>query len=178
MTNSSISLRVTIQVGGLVFVIAGLPLLEQCLHEKNYALYGAMAGLLEAPSPNTPAAELPDRDTEAVICSDFLAHDVNEGFHHFVGRRLQKLNGVRVRNMAHAVQLLRPTLDGDAELPLPRSHVVLQFADTEQSVVYEASALRKATPTIQAQHKLPSWTSLDVAGSAAAPPAVGMQTSP
>lgn len=166
-------------VGGLVFVIAGLPMANQCLDEKRFDVFQTLLDLLDSPPRKTPADELPDKQTEAIICSDFLAHDVNEGFHDFVGSRLQKLNGVRVRNMAHFVELLRPTLDGVGALP--RSHVVLQFCNTEQSAVFEAQALRKATPTIQAQHKLPNWTSLHLPGSAApaaAPPSVEMQVSP
>ena len=94
-------------VGGLVFVIAGLPLLNQALAEERWEMYERLCQLLEPPKKEAEEA----RDTEALICSDCLAHDVNEGFRSHVGLRLQKINGTLVKNMAHAVQTLVPLLD-------------------------------------------------------------------
>lgn len=147
-------------VGGLVFVIAGLPLLNQALAEKRWGLFDRLCGLLSPPPRNAPKEELPERDTEAILCSDCLAHDVNEGFRSYVGLRLQKINGVQVRNMAHVVEILTPLLDPSTALT--QQWTVLQFFSSEHSVVFETEALRTATPRIQEQHKLPSWTSLAV----------------
>ena len=121
-----------------------------------------------APSPSRDS----ERDAQALICTGCLAHDVNEGFRRFVGDRLLKVNGVRVKNLKHVVELLMPVLDASVEPP-PRSHVALQFANVPASVLFETTALRAATPLIQEQHKIPAWTSLKVEakGAAAAAPA-------
>ena len=50
----------------------------------------------------------------------------------------------------------------DPSTALTQQWTVLQFFSSEHSVVFETEALRTATPRIQEQHKLPSWTSLAV----------------
>ena len=87
-----------------------------------------------------------------------LAHSVNEGYRDFVGCQLHRLNGVRVRNMAHLVEGLQPLLD--PSVAPERSHVVVSFVGYEEMAVFETRALRSATPTICKQHKVPAWTSL------------------
>ena len=163
-------------VGGLVFVVAGLPLLTQACEVKHWQMYDAVYALL-APEPaarddkdakaaSSGAAQTEDAskaaDAQALLCSNCLAHEVNESFRRFVGERLHKVNGVAVRNMAHCVALLAPLLDASATPP-PRSHVVLQFHRPRASAVFETAALRAATPIIQEAHKVPRWTNADMA---------------
>lgn len=149
-------------VGGLCFIIAGLPLLSQIGGTRRHQQLLQTVGNLLIPPPaekdGVRQPDLPERDTQAVVCSVRLSHDVNEGYDVFVGERLRKLNGVKVRNMAHVVELLVPLLDSGS--PPPRTHVVLQFYDVETSAVFTTGALRAATPRIQSQHKIPHWTSL------------------
>ena len=53
---------------------------------------------------------------------------------------------------------MAPYLATDREVPC--SHVVLGFVGYEELAVFETPALRKATPTILKQHKVPGWSSL------------------
>lgn len=158
-------------IGGLVFVIAGLPLCEQA-KEIERATHGrsmreiadTMECLLAPPTSMTQSSGVEDeptraRDAQALLCTNCLAHDVNEDYNRHVGKRLYKVNGTAIVNMKHAVDLLAPLLDPKAEAP--SSHVVLHFYDSVKAAVFETEALRKATPTILHQHKIPSWTSLD-----------------
>ena len=176
-------------VGGLVFVIAGLPVLEQAMRREDWALFQAIAEQMRPPplteasaaggaaadgggggEASSSGARDGERDAQALICSGCLAHDVNEGFRRFVGDRLLKVNGVRVKNLKHVVELLLPVLDPSVEPP-PRSHVALQFANVPASVLFETGALRAATPLIQEQHKIPAWTSLKLEAAASTGPA-------
>lgn len=161
-------------VGGLVFVIAGLPLLRQSAELGNKQLVAAVSALLlpqtavhegkeaakdaakEAGSNRSAAKERPP-EAQALICSTCLAHEVNESFRAFVGERLSMINGVEVRNVRHAVELLSSLLDASI-IPAPRSHVVLQFHRPRASAVFSTAALRAATPEIEAAHKVPRWT--------------------
>lgn len=161
-------------IGGLVFVIAGLPLYEQVRETLNThgpvysddgpmeAIYTSMRELL-SPTTSMMQALGPDedearsRDTQALLCTDCLAHDVNEGYSRLVGKRLFTVNGTAVENMKHAVNLLMPLLDASKEAP--SSHVVLQFYGSRKAAVFETEALRTAMPTILQQHKIPSWAS-------------------
>jgi len=152
-------------VGGLVFIIAGLPVLTQCFAYRNYTVGDAVGNLLQAarvPPSNRDADAPQEQDAQAVICSECLAHAVNEGFRDFVGSRLHSLNGVKVRHMAHLVALLEPFFDSNTKLPA--SHVILNFYESTKSVVLETSGLRAAMQTIQWQHKVPGWSSLAEAG--------------
>jgi len=154
-------------IGGLVFVVAGLPLLNQSFERKDQAMFHAVMDLLR-PAPAVTAAaregvaapkmEQAEQGRQALLCSSCLAHAVNEGYQFCVGDRLHKLNGQVVKNMAHVVALLAPLLDPTVEPE--RSHVVLQFYRPRAAVVFETAALRVATPVIQDQHKVPSWTNV------------------
>lgn len=159
-------------IGGLVFVIAGLPLYEQAREaahdhpEGSVALVKyAMRDLLEPPTSMTQAAGGADedtmrsRDSEALLCTDCLAHDVNEGYSRHIGRRLSKVNGTAVENLKHVVELMAKIVD--ATTPPPTSHVVLQFYGSRKAAVFGTEALRTAMPIILQQHKIPSWTSQD-----------------
>ena len=111
-------------VGGIVFVIAGYPLMEHAMENDDYPLFGACARLI---SPHdldpTQQNELGD-DAQALVCSDILAHAVNEGSGSFGGSVLQKVNGESVRNMAHLVEMLTPFLSESEEPPC--EHVVAE----------------------------------------------------
>lgn len=152
-------------IGGLVFIIAGLPLMEDCKQKARSSqsallLYQTVHELIEPKKENLEKREeLLDRDAQAVLCSNCLAHDINEGYAPFVGLRLQKINAVKVRNMAHLVELMEPLIDASRGEP-PASHCILSFYGMDNCAVFETSKLRSATPTIQKQHKIPSWTSL------------------
>ena len=192
-------------IGGLVFVIAGLPLLEQCLHSRGmHELIGSLTELIGSKESDLKKSgeEGDDDDDEdddkeedgeggdraqALLCSSCLAHDVNEGFRDFVGCRLLRINGKRVKNLAHLVELMAPYMAGlvegqgkeasstatskepapttppnqeDAAAAPSKDWVVLNFYSHEESAVFETQTLRAATPTILQQHKIPSWTSL------------------
>lgn len=160
-------------IGGLVFVIAGLPLFEQvretlnahgpdhgpmeAIYKSVHELLSPATSMTQALGPDEDAAR--SRDTQALLCTDCLAHDVNEGYSRLVGKRLFTVNGTAVENMKHAVNLLMPLLDASKEAP--SSHVVLQFYGSRKAAVFETEALRTAMPTILQQHKIPSWASLD-----------------
>ena len=164
-------------IGGLVFVIAGLPLYEQAREaaidhpEGSVAIIKyAMRALLEPPismmqTSGTDEDAVRSRHTEALLCTDCLAHDVNEGYHRHIGNRLSMVNGTAVENLKHAVELLSPILD--ASRPPPTSHVVLQFYGSRKTAVFGTEALRMAMPIILRQHKIPYWASLDNASSLA-----------
>lgn len=92
---------------------------------------------------------------------------MNEGFNDLVGERLRSINGTKVKHMNHVVELLAPLLSEDT--PPPHTHVVLQFYDEGETAIFETKALRRATPTMMAQHKIPSWTSLPLPGPAPSP---------
>jgi len=151
-------------IGGLVFIIAGLPLLDECKRKvqtshSHLALYQTVHELLEPKKDgNEKNEEHIDRDAQAVLCSNCLAHDINEGYAPFVGLRLQKINGVKVRNMAHLVEVVTPFIN--ATMDPPASHVVLSFFNLPGFAVFDTSKLRSATPKIQRQHKIPNWTSI------------------
>ena len=120
-------------IGGLVFVIAGLPLLEQCLHSRGmHELIGSLTELIGSKESDLKKSgeEGDDDDDEdddkeedgeggdraqALLCSSCLAHDVNEGFRDFVGCRLLRINGKRVKNLAHLVELMAPYMAGLVE---------------------------------------------------------------
>merc|ERR1712159_111945 len=87
-----------------------------------------------------------------------LAHDINEGYRGFLGQRLLKINGTKVRNMRSLVERMAPLLD--ASVQPPRSHVIVNWHGHQDAAVFETGALRDATPTILRQHKVPSWTSM------------------
>lgn len=156
-----------VMVGGLVFVVAGLPLLMYALEKELntlfrglYQMYPSLAtngGGSDAAAPAARWASEPEPE-EALMCSGLLSHDVNVGFGALVGLRLRKIDGVAVRSMAHAVELLAPALAG-SEKPL-RSHLVLQFFGSSQAAVLGVEALREAMPTIQEQHQIAKWTNV------------------
>ena len=156
-------------IGGLVFVIAGLPLYIQAYKDRHSTTSGnreiaeAINDLLEPATSMTQAAGVVNdtersRDTQALLCTDCLAHDVNEGYRRHVGKRLSKVNGTDVKNMKHAVELLTPLIEA-SEKP-PSSHVVLHFYGSRKAAVFETEAIRAAIPTILKQHKIPAWSSL------------------
>merc|ERR1711879_940685 len=122
--------------------------------------YQTVLDLLEPKKDENEKIDEADRDVQAVLCSNCLAHDINEGYAPFVGLRLKKINGAKVKNMAHVVELMAPLIDRTVEPPT--SHVVLSFFTIDGFAVFETSKLRSATPVIQKQHKIPSWTSLDI----------------
>ena len=69
-------------IGGLVFIIAGLPLLVQLWNDesKKGGTWNLMHKVQELRSCRTATKDSDagrgDRDTQAIICSDRLAHDV------------------------------------------------------------------------------------------------------
>jgi len=152
-------------IGGLVFIIAGLPLEDLCKRKAQasssaVALYQTVHDLLEPKRDgNEKPEDLPEKDSQAVLCSDWLAHDINEGYQPFVGLRLHKVNGVKVKNMAHLVELVAPLIDKSVETP-PAAHAILSFFNIDCFAVFETTKLRAATPVIQRQHKIPNWTSI------------------
>jgi len=153
-------------IGGLVFIIAGLPLLEECKSRAQVsppalALYATIHSLLEPKRDDKNKKEEPlDREAQAILCSDCLAHDINEGYQAFVGLRLEKINGVKIKNMAHLVETVVPLIEKDREPSA--SHAILSFFNMDHFAVFETSKLRSATPVIQKQHKIPSWTSIAI----------------
>jgi len=161
-------------IGGLVFVIAGLPLYIQAYENRyigrgnsnldsNREIADAVQDLLEPPTSMTQVAGTVEgatrsRDAQALLCTDCLAHDVNEGYRRHIGKRLSKVNGTAVTNMKHAVELLTPLIEASEKAP--SSHVVLHFYGSRKAAVFETEALRAAIPVILKQHKIPSWSSL------------------
>ena len=127
-------------IGGLVFVIAGVPFYlvtrELPFEERPFSLR-VLHELLE--SRRLGEAD-EDKGVQAVVCSTCLAHDINEGFRMFVGSRLEKINGVMVRSTAHLVELT--------------------FHGEEESAIFPCEGLCDATEKIRTQYKINTWTSL------------------
>lgn len=136
-------------VGGLVLVVAGVPLAQQLEAKDSYG--PRQQAVITA---EQEADECDDEEAQVVIVSDCLAHELNVSYNMFLGSRLKEINGTAVRNLSHAASMIRAALDEQ------KPFVTLNFHKCKQMAVFETTALLAATPTILEQHKIPSWTSL------------------
>ncbi len=157
-----------IVAGGLVLLIAGLPLAQQLMSGRpGHADYNVAMRIYrmldDADAKGRAKLDANGEGAQAVIVGACLAHDLNVGYKHFVGRRVRAVNGASVRNARHAAELLAPFVAGvEAGAPPPAPYVAIEFASTDATAVFEARALREMTPGILKQHKIPTWTSLEL----------------
>jgi len=136
-------------VGGLVLLIAGVPLAAQLEHRGCFGPRQQAVLVAEQESD-----ECDDPEAQAIIVGDCLAHELNVSYQMFMGQRLKEIDGIAVRNLRHAADLLQRAVSEK------KLFAVLSFHKYKPTAVFEIAALLAATPTILQQHKIPSWTSL------------------
>jgi len=135
-------------VGGLVLLIAGLPLMQQLESQGRFGPRHAAIMLAEQDSD-----DVDDPEAQPIIVGDCLAHEVNVGYQLFIGQRLEKIDGTKVRNLTHAASLLCSAVAKGTPF------IELRFNKFKPIAVFETTALLAATITILMQHKIPSLSS-------------------
>lgn len=150
-------------IGGIVLLVAGIPLSSQLeakgkFGPRQQAVVSAEEGADEedggvaAGGGSLPSNS--DENVQVVFVGDCLAHEVNVGYQMFMGHRLKTVNGAPARTLAQAAALVQKAVIENTPF------ICLGFAKTKATAVFETEALLAATPTILAQHRIHSWTSL------------------
>ncbi|KXS13562.1 trypsin-like serine protease [Gonapodya prolifera JEL478] len=102
---------------------------------------------------------------EIVLLSQVLAHDSNVGYDFVQNIQLAKVNGVEVRNLKHAVQLIEMAIkDGRiAAEDDDKRYVRLDFANSIV-IVLDARTVENDTKEVLTQHEVPRVRSSDLDG--------------
>ena len=102
-----------------------------------------------------------DANEEAVVLIEVLSHAINVGYGVFRGRCLRRFNGTAVKNLAQLAVLVRECKE---------AYYKLEFGDgsagdgvLKECVVLEAASCQSKRAEILRQHKIPSWSSPDIA---------------
>ncbi|CAG9461655.1 unnamed protein product [Pedinophyceae sp. YPF-701] len=133
-------------LAGLVFTRVTVPYLRS-EYGKDYD-YDAPVKLLD----QMMHAVAEKADQQVVVLSQVLAHEINVGYEDIANTQVRKVNGEKVDNLAHLVDLVDGCKDKYLRLDL----------EYNQVVVLEAKAARKATEEILAMHGVPTDRSTDL----------------
>ena len=82
-----------------------------------------------------------------VLLSQVLSHQINIGYEHLNNMHVLGVNGTKVRNLAHLVELVEASSS---------KFLTFDLAPNDEMVVLEAAALAAATGEILAQHNISS----------------------
>lgn len=142
-------------VGGLVFLRAGQPLLDQIVARGSPGDFHHVHALMRLFQEDTLGRQV----QEVLILQDVLAHDINIGYESYRGLLLHSVNGTRIQSLKH----LADAVDQEHS-----TYLVFSFwgdggreTQTEMAVL-ELSACRSTATGILEQHKIPAWCSPDV----------------
>lgn len=129
-------------IGGLLFVPLNQNYLDSWDDEEktprmllNYLYYGEIT---------------PKRD-EVVVLSEVLADDVNMGYQQINYISVDSINGVKVKNMKHLIELIENSKNRFIEISL----------ENKGRVVIELKKLKEATPRILERYRIPFDRSTD-----------------
>ena len=135
---------------------AGEPLIEQLL--KRGRRSSRLASTIYGPILRR---DQEGADEEAVVLIEVLSHDINVGYSSFRGSCLRKFNGQIVKNLSQLAAVVRECVE---------PYYMLEFGDgssgdgvQKECVVMEAASCRSKQAEILRQHKIPAWTSPDIA---------------
>ncbi len=93
---------------------------------------------------------------EAVVISDVLADVCMEGYLGCDGSLVRTVNGTKVRNLRHLVELLESCKDGFIRFGLDLGH------EWDVKMIVDAKELREATPRVMQRYQIPADRSSDL----------------
>ena len=95
-------------------------------------------------------------DEEAVVISDVLSDVCMEGYLGCFKSLVRTVNGEKVRNLKHLVQMVEACRDGFIRLGLDRGE------EYDMTMVVDAKELREATPRVMERYQIPADRSTDL----------------
>lgn len=95
--------------------------------------------------------EITEKRDEVVVLSEVLADDVNMGYQQITYISVDSINGVKVKNMRHLINLIENSKERFIEIKL----------ENKGRVVLELSKMKNATPRILERYRIPSDRSKD-----------------
>ncbi|OGV33313.1 MAG: hypothetical protein A2020_08475 [Lentisphaerae bacterium GWF2_45_14] len=137
-------------VGGLLFIPLNQNYLDSWGDERktprmlvNHRYYG----------------EITDERDEVAVLSEVLADDVNMGYQQITYTPVESINGVKVKNMKHLIELIEKSKEPFIDIQL----------ENKGRVVMELEKMRNATARILGRYRIPADRSKDFSAPAAVP---------
>lgn len=93
---------------------------------------------------------------EAVVISDVLSHVCMEGYLGCDESLVKTVNGMKVKNLRHLVELIEGCPDGFVCFGVDRGN------DWDSKIIVDAKELREATPVVMARYQIPADRSEDL----------------
>lgn len=155
-------------IGGLVFLRAGQPLLDQIISRGASGGFAHVQSLMSLFDKESSTAGI----EEAVILQDVLAHDINVTYEEYRGLLIHSINGTRIQSLKHLASFYEANKEPFITIEFGGGGRKEKHAE---SVVMEMGLCAATQMEILVQHKIPHWCSDDVlpGGSSAAAMAGG-----
>lgn len=98
------------------------------------------------------------KDEQLVVLTQLLAHDLTVGYEDLENMLLQTVNGTKVRNLRHVMELIDACTEGNLSFGLQNNLML----------IVKAKDAKKATEEVLEQHTIPAAMSPDLAGTTGA----------